>query len=136
MEERRDQLRRLSSGLHTCYSTCHLLLKAGQSWKQITAMPVLARLIHEDQESEAILGYREIQDSIGHLMTSYLLFINKYFFKKKLKCHVNYPALERLIHEQEFEASLGYRVIRASLDYLLSYCPQKNKIKIKKCHVN
>lgn len=30
-----------------------------------------------------------------------------------------------LIHEKEFEASLGYRVIRASLDYLLSYWPQK-----------
>lgn len=90
-------------------------------------MPVLARLIHEDQESEAILGYREIQDSMGHLMTSYLLFINKYFKKKKLKCHVNYPALGRLIHEKEFEASLGYRVIRASLDYLLSYWPQKKK---------
>lgn len=121
-----NQLLKLSSGLHT-YATVHAI----SSWKQATANPALGRLIHEDQESEAILGYREIQDSMGHLMSSYLLFINKYIFKK-LKCHVNYPALRRLIHEQEFEASLGYRVIPASLGYLLTPVLKK----IKKCHVN
>lgn len=113
---------------YICCSPCHFLLKTGQSWKQATAIPALGRLIHKDQESEAILGYREIQDNMGHLMSSYLLFINKYILKK-LKCHVNYPALRRLIHEQEFEASLGYRVIQASLGYLLT--PVLKKIKIR-----
>lgn len=75
-----NQLLKLSSGLHT-YATVHAI----SSWKLAShgtdhCNANTWKADSRGQKSEAILGYREIQDSMDHLMNSYVLFINKYFF--------------------------------------------------------